>query len=250
MAEILKRNILKEGAGCRAVAPGRSDFTPLDGFDPGINLRRKLSEHVVRKAGLFPQDRAMEIGCGAGLLAVALAKAFTRCSVIATDSREDAILRTRTNAIAAGSLRRLLPIRAQPDALPFRDETIHFAVAAFSFSARKRADDAAALAELHRAVAYYGKVLFIDADLTNASSPHRGVAKRALGPKFEDSMRAVGFGKIQRQKLAVVPGSISIESIAAKRFDLEDIEEDASDSEGAADAEGDGAKDVPESSQA
>lgn len=207
--------------------PARPIYTPLSGFDPGERIRKKVAETIVRKAGLWPGDRALAAMCDAGLAAAPLARAFTKCRILAVDERQEAVERTRANAAAEGALARLSAVRSDPYALPFRDEMFRFAVVAFALGSVDEPADA--LAEVHRVTEYFGKVFLVEADLTRAPKVPRGVKRRVLDDQLEEDLRDMGFGKLQRQKLDVLPGGGMIELLTVKRFDPEEGEVDEDD---------------------
>lgn len=222
---------MKTGSGLPgALPPERADYTPVSGYDPGERVRRKVAELVVRKAGLFPGDRVLDAACGPGLAGVAIARAFTRCRVAGVDARAEVIARARENARIEGGGERFLAARADAGALPFRDEWFRFSMCAIGLGAVE--DPVEAIAEVHRVTEFWGKVLLIEPDLSRVAKRPRGVPKRPLDDEFVDAMREMGWGKIQRQKLEVLPGGALLEAVAAKRWDPESPEDDEEDEGG------------------
>lgn len=202
----------------------RPDYAPFSGYDPGDRIRKKVAQVVARKAGLWPGDRALQAACGPALAAAPLAKAFTRCRVAAVDERPEAVSRARANAAAEGAGARLDAVRASPYALPFPDETFQLSVVVFGLASVEEPADA--LAEVHRVTGFYGKLFVVEADLTRLAKVPRGTPRRVLDESLEDDLRDIGFGKLQRQKLDVLPGGGILEMLTAKRFDPDEEEPD------------------------
>src|SRR5437667_4310428 len=106
---------------------GLERYAPASGYDVGALARQKYAQLVVRKAGIFPGDWVLGVETGSGILGVQVARAFTRCKVVATDADITSLAPARANAVAEGCIDRMRFVQASPAALPFRDESFYFA---------------------------------------------------------------------------------------------------------------------------
>jgi len=171
--------------------------------------------------GLFPGDRGIDIGCGTGYLAVALARSFKRCRFVGADPDRAALEVARANAKAEDALARLDLVQADPRHLPFKDETFAIATSAFHFSTLR--GPRPTLESVFRVVFFYGKVLLLDVDLARGAAAEaatpKGVQREVFRESTLEAMRDMGFGKVKEQRVEILPGGGSVILITAKRFE-------------------------------
>ena len=210
---------------------GEERYAPKGGYDVGPLARHKMSEMVVRKAGLFPGDWVLDVETGTGILGVNVARAFTRAKVVATDADRKNLLKAKENAAAepAGTADRLRFVQCLPDALPFKEETFFFATMGLTLARQEEPLDV--LDEVHRVTGFYGKVYAPALDL-------RKMRRKPLGWKdwvFTDDvvkeMREMGFGKVQTMRIVVMSDGAVLNLVTMKRFDPEGEEGDLEDDE-------------------
>jgi ubiquinone/menaquinone biosynthesis C-methylase UbiE len=87
----------------RAFVPALSRFGAL--YDPVVALTCREAEfrpRIIEQLGLRPGLRVLDLGCGTGTLAVAIAKAAPGVSVVAVDADPKALKRARRKAEEAG----------------------------------------------------------------------------------------------------------------------------------------------------
>lgn len=207
----------------------RGKYGPYPGFDVGDLARKRYSEALVKKAGLWPGDRALDVVCGHGTVGNGIARAFTKCRVAAVEPEPTELAIARKNAEIEDCAKRLDFTQADPTALPFDDETFMLATCALALS--DHPDPLEVIAEIHRVTAFYGKVLLVDVDFSNAATRPRALKKHVLGQDTQEAMREMGYGKMQTQRLDVLRGGAAIVLLAAKRFDPEGGAEEAEDDE-------------------
>ena len=203
---------------------GLERYAPEDGYDPGPQARNKLAELVVRKAGLFPGDWVLDVQTDAGLLGVNVARAFTRAKVVATDADRARLEKARANAEAEGCAERMRFVQCAPDALPFKDEFSFFTTVHFTLALEEEPLDV--LAELHRATGFYGKIYAGAVDLRKGRRRPRAMKQWVFTDETIGQMRALGYGKVQMQQVAVLPDGGRLLLVTTKRFDAEGEEDD------------------------
>lgn len=179
-------------------AAGRDLFLPL--YDPltrllGVDAARA---DLIAQASLQPGQRALEIGCGTGSLAVQLERLHPRVEVVGLDPDAKALARARRKAERAGVTIRLE--QGYADQLPFESGSFD---AVFSSLMLHHLDDEqqqAALREVHRVLRPGGTFHLLD--FAGAERP-RGFLARLLhsheqvasGTRVLDRIRAAGFGE-------------------------------------------------------
>lgn len=209
---------------------GEERYAPKGGYDMGPLARHKMSEMVVRKAGLFPGDWVLDVETGTGILGVNVARAFTRAKVVATDADRKNLLKAKENAAAepAGTGARLRFVQCLPDALPFKDETFFFATLGLTLARQEEPLDV--LDEVHRVTGFYGKVYAPALDLRRMKRKPLGWKEWVFTEDVVKEMREMGFGKVQTLRIIVLPDGAQLQLVTMKRFDPE----------GGDDEEGDG----------
>ena len=173
--------------------------------------------YQLQKAGIFPGDWVLDVETGTGILGVQVARAFTRCKVVATDADTTNLRKARENAVAEGCVDRMRFVQASPDALPFKDETFYFVTVGLALA--RSEDPLDVLDEIHRATGYSAKVYAPAVDLTRVKPKPRGWRAVIFGDETTRAMREMGFGKITRQRVAVLADGAQIDLVMAKRFD-------------------------------
>jgi demethylmenaquinone methyltransferase/2-methoxy-6-polyprenyl-1,4-benzoquinol methylase len=142
------------------------------------------------EARLAPGDRALDVCCGTGDLAFALARHYPGASITGLDFAEPMLARARQKAARRWATRR----RAAPVpnfvagdllALPFADET--FAVVTVAFGVRNVADLPGAFAEMVRVTRPGGKIVCLE-----ITSPPPGVGRRFHALWFDRLVPALG----------------------------------------------------------
>ena len=195
----------------------------------GPLARQKYAQLVVQKAGIFPGDWVLDVETGSGILGVQVARAFTRCKVVATGVDIKDLERARANAAAEGCAERVRFVRASPDALPFKDEAFYFAT--IGLQLHRLDEPLAVLAEIHRATGFSAKVYAIALDLARVKPKPRGWAASVFDEETLAAMREMGYGKIARQRVAVLQDGAQLDLVMAKRFDPTDEGEDEGEDE-------------------
>jgi ubiquinone/menaquinone biosynthesis C-methylase UbiE len=211
------------------VRRGLERYAPEDGYDPGPLARNKIAQIVVQKAGLFPGDWVLDVETGSGILGVNVARAFTRAKVVATDSDRERLEKARDNARAEGCEARVRFVQCLPDALPFKDEFSFFSTVGLELAREEEPLDV--LDEIHRATGFYGKIYAATVDLRKARKKVRGMKTWIFDDETVAQMRAIGYGKVQMQQVAVLPDGGRLLLVTTKRFDAEEGDEEEDDEE-------------------
>lgn len=183
----------------------------------GHLAREKYAQLVVRKAGLFPGDWVLDVETGTGILGVQVGRAFTRAKVVATDEERENLEHARRNATAEGCADRMRFVQCLPDALPFKDESFFFTTVGFGLA--KQEDPLDVLDEIHRATGYYGKVYAPALDLSRVKPKPRGWTSVVFDRDTMAAMREMGYGKVGRQRVAILADGAQLDLVMAKRFD-------------------------------
>lgn len=208
---------------------GLERYAPAKGYDVGHLARQKYAHLVVRKAGLFPGDWVLDVETGTGILGVQVGRAFTRAKVVATDAERANLERAAANAEAEGCADRMRLVQCLPDALPFKDESFFFTTVGFALAKQEEPLDV--LDEIHRATGYYGKVYAPSLDLTRVKPKPRGWLAVVFDEETIAAMREMGYGKVQKQRVALLPDGAVLDLVMAKRFDPAEGEGDEDEDE-------------------
>lgn len=198
----------------------------------GSLARQRYAELVVRKAGLFPGDWALDVQTGTGILGVNVARAFTRVKVVATDVSRENLVHARENATRERCADRMAFVLCLPDALPFKEERFFFTTYGFRLAVEEEPLDA--LDEVHRVTGFYGKVYAPALDLTRAKRPPADVIPWVFDAARVAALREMGFGKVQTMRVMVLPDGATIVLVMMKRFDPEGEDDDADEADPAA----------------
>ncbi|HLE96938.1 MAG TPA: class I SAM-dependent methyltransferase [Candidatus Thermoplasmatota archaeon] len=193
------------------------DYAPARGWIPPERTRRLVADTVARRAGLFPGDIALVAPCGPGLAAAPLARAFTRCRVVAADADARILERCRANAIALDAADRLRPYLADATALPFEDECFPLVACAFELHARDDALDV--LDELLRVAFWSGKLIAVEPDFSRLPNKPAGLARNVFDEDTVGAMKEMGWGKVAVQKIEVLADGTVVQLMSAKRLD-------------------------------
>lgn len=196
---------------------GLERYAPSEGYDPGSLARSKLAQIVVTKAGLFPGDWVLDVETREGLLGVNVARAFTRSKVVATDSDRERLEKARENAKAEGCADRVRFIQCLPDALPLKDECSYFTTIGLALSEEEEPLDV--LDEIHRVTGFFAKIYAATVDLRKARKKPRGTKAWVFDEETIAEMRAIGYGKVQLQQIAVLSDGGRLHLVTTKRFD-------------------------------
>lgn len=198
----------------------RDLYTPAPGYDVGALARRRYTDLMIRRAGLIPGEEALVVQCGLGPLANALASRFTKCDVVATDSREDTLEVARRNAEVEEVRDRMKFRHADPADLPFRTE--RFFVTTMDIGLHAQEDPLAVLEELHRVTDYGGKLLLADVDFSKSRNPPENVHTDVFSDETQDAMKEQGWGKVALQKVSLLRDGGILYVLQAKRYDPEE----------------------------
>ena len=83
-------------------AAGYHFLTPVfDLLAASVGVGRRFREHVMTDAGIANGTRVMDIGCGSGLLTLAISERYPACSVVGVDADARILERARRRAQAA-----------------------------------------------------------------------------------------------------------------------------------------------------
>lgn len=191
----------------------------------GALARDRYAGLVVRKAGLFPGDWALDVQTGTGILGVNVARAFTRVKMVVTDANRENLVHARENAEAEKCVDRMRFVLCLPDMMPFKDEIFYFTTIGFRLCAEEEPLDT--LDEIHRVTGFYGKVYAPTLDLR---SVRNGKPEDVIDWVFTDErvkeMREMGYGKVQTMRIMSLGDGATIYLVTTKRLDPEGGEEE------------------------
>lgn len=158
----------------------RRMFTHIaEGYDGFDHLASLGADFVWRPRAIWDLDRfrrgrevrrILDVGCGTGDLAIALAHHFPSADVVAVDFTAAMLSKVRRRHAGAAELPRLDLGRATGLALPFSDRS--FDLVSSAFVLRNFRDLAAALHETHRILSPGGIALHLE--ITEPTSPRVG----------------------------------------------------------------------------
>lgn len=168
---------------------------------------RRRSGEVLRRLGIYPGDRVLEIGFGAGRdLARALALVGERGLVTGIDSSETVVQMVRRRLRHAVTLGRLSVVHASADApLPFDDGTFDRAFSINSYQFWEA--PLSTLQELRRIVVPGGKVVL-------AVQPRGSLAQTTEPPQMlqqlVEALEQSGFTVIDQSLFPLRPRAVAI----------------------------------------
>lgn len=197
-------------------------YLPPDGHDIGPLARRQYEDTVVRKAGLFPGDRALDVQTGNGWLGNAVARAFTKARVVATDEDRQNVAQARANAQADGCAARMDFVVCAADGLPFIDEVFSFALC--GWATPPDVGELDILDEVHRTTHYSGKAYAPSLEYPAGKARPAGATAWLFDDDGNDQAREIGFGKVQKQRIARLPDGGRLFLTTMKRFDPDEDE--------------------------
>lgn len=157
----------------RRPSPGRPSTERVRGIFSGIagdydrvnavaslGIDRLWRHAAVRLAEVHPSSRVLDLCCGTGELALAMARRGRPAEVVATDFVPEmlALARAKAEAISPGPPVRFEPADAQD--LPYEDES--FDVATVGFGVRNLPDRAANFREVHRVLKPGGRYVVLE----------------------------------------------------------------------------------------
>lgn len=206
---------------------GLERYAPVSGYDVGPLARQKYAQLIVQKAGIFPGDVVLDVETGSGIIGVQVSRAFTRAKVIATDADRAALERAAKNAKDEGCVDRMRFVQCSPDALPFKEERFFFATVGLGLARVEEPVDV--MEEIHRVAGFSGKIYAAAVDLSKVKPKPKGWRGIVFDDGMLDAMREIGFGKVQRQRIALLPDGALLDLVMAKRFDAEEDEGDDDD---------------------
>jgi ubiquinone/menaquinone biosynthesis C-methylase UbiE len=150
-------------------AAGRAAFTPLYDAINAVAMRQgrwrpRLVERVVSPGA---PTRVLDLGCGTGEMALAIARASRAVTLIGVDGDAEVLRRAAAKAQAEGVELELH--EALADRIPLADASVDCVVSTLVFHHLAPAAKRAALTEVRRVLAPGGKLLICD--LGRASDP-------------------------------------------------------------------------------
>jgi ubiquinone/menaquinone biosynthesis C-methylase UbiE len=150
-------------------AAGRAVFTPIYDAVNALTMRQglwrpRLVERAVDSAGSI---RILDLGCGTGAMALAIARASPGVTVIGVDGDPDVLERAHEKAQAEGITLELH--QALADRLPVPDASVDCVVSTLVFHHLAPSMKRAALAEARRVLVPGGRLLICD--IGRASDP-------------------------------------------------------------------------------
>ncbi|HEY2054613.1 MAG TPA: methyltransferase domain-containing protein [Solirubrobacterales bacterium] len=139
---------------------------------------RELRDRIVAKATPAAGERALDIGCGTGLLALALAPT---CGGVWAIDNAPAMVEHLRWVVAGQRVSNVYPLVASAEALPQPDSDIDLVVSNYCFHHLDEEGKRKCLAEIHRVLRPGGRLVF--ADMMFGWSPAVGRNREVLGAK-------------------------------------------------------------------
>ncbi|MBS1884693.1 MAG: methyltransferase domain-containing protein, partial [Actinobacteria bacterium] len=139
---------------------------------------RDLRDRIVAKAAPGAGEQALDIGCGTGLLALALAPT---CGGVWAIDNAPAMVEHLRWVVAGQGVRNVYPLVASAAALPQADASLDLVVSNYCFHHLDEEGKRQSLAEIHRVLRPGGRLVF--ADMMFGWSPAVGRNREVLGAK-------------------------------------------------------------------
>lgn len=163
----------------------------------------EVHKQVVKSAAPQPGERALDVGCGSGTMAIILAKkVLPGGEVVGIDASTDMIDVASGKAKRQGSTARFEA--AAIESLPFDDASFDLATSTFMLHHLPDDVQASGLAEVRRVLKPGGR--FVIADFSSESQSFLGHLLSILGhahgkssfPALEARLRAAGFANVEQ----------------------------------------------------
>jgi ubiquinone/menaquinone biosynthesis C-methylase UbiE len=154
---------------------------------------RGLRDRIIRRSGIGPGDRVLDIGAGTGLLALAVAHVTD--AVVALDASAAMCRRLGELARARGLDGRVAVIQADAASLPFDDAAFDLVVSNYCLHHLEDARKLQALHEIHRVLRPGGRLVVGDMMFSLSLAGHRD---RAIVARKVRALLAKGPGGAKR----------------------------------------------------
>ncbi|MDR2491885.1 MAG: demethylmenaquinone methyltransferase [Coriobacteriales bacterium] len=148
------------------VFEGISDRYDLMNDLESFGLHRLWKRELVRRASRGVPSDVLDIACGTGDIALALARALTGSRIVGLDFSANMLQVAQARMRGGAAHGRLTFVEGNASAIPFGDGS--FDVATMSFGLRNMADYAQVLAEAYRVLRPGGKLLCLEASYPTA----------------------------------------------------------------------------------
>lgn len=211
------------------VRRGLERYSSAKGHDLGPMARQRYVDHVVHKAGLIPGDWALDVQTGNGLLGNSVGRAFTRVRVVAIDEDRANLEAARENAKAERCIERMRFVQCAADALPFKDESFYFVTIGFHLP--EGVGELSVLEEVHRTSGYTAKVYAPSLEYPPGRPRPEAATVWQFDKESIGQVKELAFGKLQKQRVAMLPDGGQLYVTSMKRFDPEEDEGDVGDEE-------------------